>query len=144
MFFTRSISDDKLVNSNKYSQYLRSIVYFPLQFKPMDHHFALPISYKGVDQDLDARMQSWAYGYRFFVLIDGVEWVFERDDAGEYRALMSPEPTQAGAHQAETHQAETHQAETHQAGNPGRTPGRMPEKGLLEAIVQALEALQHP
>jgi hypothetical protein len=48
----------------------------------------IPVEYGGVVQEFEARLQVWQYGYRFFVPVDGVDLMFERDDAGNHRAVV--------------------------------------------------------
>jgi hypothetical protein len=55
----------------------------------MDHQFLLPVMYKGVEVQFEARAQVWAYGRRFFVLVNGQEVLFERDDQGEIRGILA-------------------------------------------------------
>lgn len=57
----------------------------------MDHQFLLPVMYKGEEMQFEARAQVWAYGRRFFVLVDGQEVIFERDDEGGMRAILAEE-----------------------------------------------------
>ena len=78
----------------------------------MDQTFILPVTYQGQEMEFEATMQSWAYGYRFLVLVQGTEVIFERDDEGNYRALLSQ-----------------------------GTSAKAPENALLEAIVQVIQAL---
>jgi hypothetical protein len=37
----------------------------------MDHQFLLPVMYKGVEMQFEARAQVWAYRRRFYILIEG-------------------------------------------------------------------------
>jgi hypothetical protein len=48
----------------------------------------IPVTVHGTDRLFTARVQVWQYGMRFLVDIDGVEVVLERDDAGEFRAIL--------------------------------------------------------
>ena len=78
----------------------------------MDTDITIPVEYKGEELNFDARVQVWQFGHRFFVPVDGVELVFERDDSGQYRAL-TPE------------------------GYTGKLPGR----GVVQAIASVLDEL---
>ena len=54
----------------------------------MDEVLAIPVSVRGEDREFAAQVQAWRYGAGFFVAVDRVEMVFERDDAGEFRAVL--------------------------------------------------------
>ena len=57
-------------------------------------------------------MQAWQYGHRFLVDLNGVEVTLERDDAGEFRAIL-----------------------------PEGFSGKTPDKAVINAIIQVLQAL---
>lgn len=57
----------------------------------MDHHFSIPVKYKGVEMQFEVRVQVWAYGRRFYVLVDEVEVLFEQDEEGGIRAILPVE-----------------------------------------------------
>lgn len=78
----------------------------------MDEVVQIPVEYAGVEREFDARVQIWQYGHRFFVMVEGVELVFERDDSGQYRALA-----------------------------PEGYTGKLPERGLVQAIAEVLDGL---
>ncbi|HVU58476.1 MAG TPA: hypothetical protein VHD83_25620 [Puia sp.] len=78
----------------------------------MEQVVHIPVEYQGIEREFEARVQVWQYGHRFFVLVEGVELVFERDDAGDYRALT-----------------------------PEGYTGKLPERGLVQAIAEMLDAL---
>ena len=59
-----------------------------------------------------ARVQAWQYGMRFFVQLDEVEVTLERDDAGEFRALL-----------------------------PEGFAGKPPDKEMITAIIGVLESI---
>jgi hypothetical protein len=48
----------------------------------------IPVTIQGTERAFTARVQAWQHGMRFLVDIDGVEVVLERDDAGEFRAIL--------------------------------------------------------
>jgi hypothetical protein len=54
----------------------------------MEQTVEIPVTVRGVERVFAARVQAWRYGLRFLVDIDGVELVVERDDAGEFRAIL--------------------------------------------------------
>jgi hypothetical protein len=54
----------------------------------MEQTVEIPVELHGVEQTFQARVQSWQYGLRFFIDVAGVEVTLERDDAGEFRALL--------------------------------------------------------
>ena len=54
----------------------------------MEQTVEIPVTVKGVERAFDARVQASQYSLRFFVDIDGTEVIFERDDAGEFRAIL--------------------------------------------------------
>ncbi|TDX02116.1 hypothetical protein [Dinghuibacter silviterrae] len=72
----------------------------------------IPVEYRGAEHEFEARVQVWQYGHRFFIPVDGVDLVFERDDSGQYRALVPEEYT-----------------------------GKLPDRGLVEAIAAVLDAV---
>jgi hypothetical protein len=43
---------------------------------------------RGVEQNFAAHVQAWRYGIRFIVDVNGVEVTIERDDAGDFRAIL--------------------------------------------------------
>ena len=57
----------------------------------MDHHFSIPVTYKAVEMQFEVRVQVWAYGRRFYVLVEGVEVLFEQDEEGSIRAILPVE-----------------------------------------------------
>jgi len=78
----------------------------------MEGAVIIPVEYAGMELEFEARIQVWQYGHRFFVPVDGVELVFERDDSGEYRALT-----------------------------PEGYTGKLPDRGLVQAIAEVLDRL---
>ena len=57
----------------------------------MDERFLLEVSYRGETMKYDAEMRYYGYVYKVAVDIDGLLVIFEPDEEGEYRALVSPE-----------------------------------------------------
>ena len=78
----------------------------------MEQTVEIPVEIHGVEQTFSARVQAWRYGLRFLVDVDSVEVTLERDDSGEFRAIL-PE----GFH------------------------GKAPDKEVIAAIIEVLEAL---
>jgi hypothetical protein len=72
----------------------------------------IPVEYRGEERSFDAEVQVWQYGHRFLVPVDGVDLVFERDDSGEYRAIV-----------------------------PEGHAGKLPDRGWVQAIAAVLDAL---
>ncbi len=54
----------------------------------MEQVVEIPVEIGGVEQVFSARVQAWRYGLRFWVDIDGVEILLERDDAWEFKAVL--------------------------------------------------------
>jgi hypothetical protein len=78
----------------------------------MEQTIEIPVTVRGMDRLFTARVQAWQYGMRFLVDIDGVEVVLERDDAGEFRAIL-----------------------------PEGFTGKPPDKELIGAVIDVLQAL---
>jgi hypothetical protein len=57
----------------------------------MDEPFIITIQHKGKERDLEASLQVFGYSHRFHVLVDGSDIIFERDEEGQYRAIIAPE-----------------------------------------------------
>jgi hypothetical protein len=78
----------------------------------MDEPFTLTVPYKGVQHEFETELLLTGYTYKFRTMVNGTEVFFERDDAGEFRALapnadakqlqsLDPELLQAIAQQLE-------------------------------------------
>jgi hypothetical protein len=78
----------------------------------MEQTIEIPVEISGTEHVYFGRVQAWQYGFRFLVDVYGVEMRFERDDAGEFRALL-----------------------------PEDFAGKMPDKKVIAAIIQVLETL---
>ena len=78
----------------------------------MEQTVEIPVDINGTEQVFTARVQAWQYGLRFLVDVDGVEVTLERDDAGEFRAIL-----------------------------PEGFAGKLPDKEVISAIVEVLQAL---
>ncbi|WP_300600528.1 hypothetical protein [Niabella sp.] len=53
----------------------------------MEHFFELPVQYKSEELLLKGRLVTFAYSYKFYVVVNGHELTFERDDEQEFRVL---------------------------------------------------------
>ena len=78
----------------------------------MEQTVEIPVTVRGVERVFAAEVQAWRYGLRFLVDIDGVQIVLERDDAGEFRAIL-----------------------------PEGFTGKAPDKEVIGAIIDTLQAL---
>jgi len=78
----------------------------------MEQTVEIPVEISGVERTFIAQVQVWRYGLRFLVNVDGVEVTLERDDAGEFRALL-----------------------------PEGFSGKPPAKDVIAAIIEVLQAL---
>jgi hypothetical protein len=54
----------------------------------MSESFHITVNYKGEDQDIEVLFQVFGYFYRFEVTLEGTVLVIEKDEEGEYRALI--------------------------------------------------------
>lgn len=61
----------------------------------MDDSFELPVTYKGEELALETRLLMLGYIHRFEVNVGGIPVMFEPDEEGSYRALVSPEQVEA-------------------------------------------------
>ena len=70
----------------------------------MEHYFELPVAYKGEEHSFKGRLATFGYVYKFYIIVDGRELVFEKDDEGQYRELTEADdkakPVDAGLLQA--------------------------------------------
>lgn len=53
----------------------------------MEHYFELPVTYDGHDQLFKGRLVTFGYDYKFYIVVEGEEIVFEKDDQGDFRAV---------------------------------------------------------
>lgn len=53
----------------------------------MEHYFNLPVNYNGAERVLKGRLATFGYMYKFYIVVDGRELVFEKDDQQQYRVL---------------------------------------------------------
>ena len=54
----------------------------------MDEPFTLTVNHKGQQHDFEAELVVTGYTYKFRIMVNDTEVFFERDDAGEFRALV--------------------------------------------------------
>jgi len=78
----------------------------------MEQTIEIPVEIRGEERSYMAQVQAWRYGLRFLVNVDGVELTLERDDAGEFRAIL-----------------------------PDEFSGKAPDKEVIAAIIGVLESL---
>ena len=53
----------------------------------MEHYFDLPVKYKSEELNLKGRLSTFGYTYKFYIIVNGHELVFEKDDDGKYRVI---------------------------------------------------------
>jgi len=74
--------------------------------------FELPVSYSGKDLSFPAQLFQLGYAFRIQIKVNNILVNYERDDSGEWRALISPEDVEKN---------------------------KTLDKGLLQAIAERLE-----
>ena len=62
----------------------------------MDDTFEIPVMYKDMEMLFPARLLTFGYVHKFQVDVFGQEFFFEKDDNGEYRALIDPDKLEQG------------------------------------------------
>ncbi|HEX7755882.1 MAG TPA: hypothetical protein VF421_11090 [Niabella sp.] len=60
----------------------------------MEHFFELPITHRGAQLTFKGRLVTFAYNYKFFIIAESQELVFEKDDEGEFRVLSDHKQTE--------------------------------------------------
>lgn len=53
--------------------------------------FTITVNYKGTQRNFEVQLQQRGYTRRFVVEIDGTEVIFEPDEEGYYRVVVSPD-----------------------------------------------------
>lgn len=53
----------------------------------MEHYFDLPVAVNGKERNFKGRLVTFGYVYKFYVIVDGQELIFEKDDEQQYRIL---------------------------------------------------------
>ncbi len=56
----------------------------------MDESFEIPVLYKNKEMSFPAKLIRLGYIYKFLVDVNGTEVFFEKDDEGNYRAIVDP------------------------------------------------------
>jgi len=51
----------------------------------MEHYFEIPVSYEGKNQLLKGRLVTFGYDFRFYIVVNGEELVFEKDEKGNFK-----------------------------------------------------------
>jgi hypothetical protein len=95
----------------------------------LDEPFFIPCRYKGVDRQFTATFQAFGYTFRFHVDVDGTDVIFERDEEGNFRAIIPPEPIGSTLGSAPT------------GAQPPKSP---PDRNLLQEISAAIEQILAP
>ena len=57
----------------------------------MDETYIFTANYRGKDEDFEARFEARGYTHRFIIDLGGTEVAFEKDEEGQYRAIVAPE-----------------------------------------------------
>ena len=78
----------------------------------IDEPFMINVSYKGAEREFQAVLRLYGYIHRFHVDVEGTDVQFERDEEGNYRAIIPPD-----------------------------TKGKIPDAGLLQQIAGAIEKI---
>jgi len=79
----------------------------------MEHFLELPINYKDQELLLKVRLVTFAYEYKFYIMVEGQELIFERDDSGAFRVIV-----------------------------PQTVSGKENDRELLRCIAEVLESIQ--
>ena len=70
----------------------------------MEHYFNLPVIINGENQSFKGRLVTFGYVYKYYIIADGQELVFEKDEEQQYRVLTGEDtkgkPVGAGIIQA--------------------------------------------
>lgn len=53
----------------------------------MEHYFDLPVTYNDEELLIKGCLVTFAYNYKLFVMVNGQELVFEKDNDGQYHIL---------------------------------------------------------
>lgn len=61
----------------------------------MEHFFELPVSYEGKELTFNGRLVTFGYSYKFYIVVNGEELVFEKDDSGDYRVVAAQKEPRA-------------------------------------------------
>jgi len=55
----------------------------------MEHFLELQVSYNGRELTFKVRLVTFAYSYKFYVMVEDQELIIERDDEQHFRAIAS-------------------------------------------------------
>jgi hypothetical protein len=55
----------------------------------MNELFTITVSYLGEEHSFEARLITVGYGHKFFVMINGIEVIYEPDEERNYRAILN-------------------------------------------------------
>lgn len=80
----------------------------------MDNNFEIPLTYRNKELVIPASLVVQGYTYRIEAELEGVLFYFERDDSGDFRAILPPDIPQQQ---------------------------KLPETGLIQAVTEALNQL---
>jgi hypothetical protein len=56
----------------------------------MENHFELPVSYKGKELLFPGQLHQYGYSQKIEIHVNGVSVFFEKDEEGNWRALVDP------------------------------------------------------
>jgi hypothetical protein len=59
----------------------------------MEHFFELPVLINGEEQSFNGRLATFGYSYKLYIVVNGKELVFEKDDEQQYRVLSEQSET---------------------------------------------------
>jgi hypothetical protein len=115
----------------------------------MDEPFYIPCRYKGVDRQFMATFQAFGYTFRFHVDVDGTDVIFERDEEGNFRAIIPPEPIGSTLEPSAPGSTSPRYTSPRSAVPGSATPGPEPRKtppdrDLLQEISAAIEGILAP
>lgn len=80
----------------------------------MDNSFEIPLHYRNKDLVIPATLVLQGYTYRIEAELEGTLFYFERDDSGDFRAILPPDLPQEA---------------------------KLPETGLIQSVTEALNEL---
>ena len=55
----------------------------------MDEPFSIKVVYKGQEYSFEAKLTTVGYTHKFYVLINGLEVIYEPDEERKYRAVVN-------------------------------------------------------
>lgn len=57
------------------------------QQKIVEHYFNLPVVIDGKEIEFQGRLVTFGYAFKFYIIVEGRELAFEKDDDGNYRVV---------------------------------------------------------